>query len=99
MRKPSDSALITGRKNPKVKIASGMASKMTTGLIIALAKPGRSADVRSDCLLKKEMPWNMKPATHSEFLQKLYILVGTCYLLSWRWHTSRSSCSEPPNKG
>ena len=59
-------ALITSRKNPKVKIVSGMVSKMTTGLMIALARPSRSADINSDCLLENEMPWNMKPATHSD---------------------------------
>jgi len=59
-------ALITSRKNPKVNIVSGMVSKMTTGLIIALARPSRSADINSDFLLENEMPWNMKPATHSD---------------------------------
>lgn len=60
------SALITSRKNPKVKIVSGMVSKMTTGLMIALARPNRSADINSDCLLENEMPLNMMPATHSD---------------------------------
>lgn len=60
------SALITSRNKPKVKIVSGMVSKMTTGLMIALAKPSRSADINSDCLSENEMPWNMKPATHSD---------------------------------
>ena len=60
------SALITSRKNPKVTIVSGIVSKMTTGLMIALAKPSRSADINSDFLLANEMPWNMKPATHSD---------------------------------
>ncbi len=59
-------ALITSRKNPKVKIVNGMVSKMTAGLMIALARPSSSADINSDCLLENEMPWNMKPATHSD---------------------------------
>lgn len=59
-------ALITSRKNPKVKIVSGMVSKMTAGLMIALAKPSMSADINSDCLLENEIPWNMKPATHND---------------------------------
>lgn len=50
------SALITSRKNPKVKIVSGIVSKMTTGLMIALAKPSSSADINRDCLLENEMP-------------------------------------------
>lgn len=50
------SALITSRKNPKVKIVSGMVSKMTTGLMIALAKPSSNAEINSDCLLENEMP-------------------------------------------
>ena len=60
------SALITSRKNPKVMSVNGMVSKMTTGLMTALAKPSSSADTNKDCLLEKEMPWNMKPATHNE---------------------------------
>ena len=60
------SALITSRKNPKVKIVSGMVRKMTTGLMTALASPSRSADINRDCLLLNEMPWNMKLATHSD---------------------------------
>jgi hypothetical protein len=60
------SALITKRKNPKVKIVRGIVSKMTSGLMIALARPRSSADMNSDCLLENEMPWNMKPALHSD---------------------------------
>ena len=60
------SALITSRKNPKVKIVSGIVRKMTTGLMIALASPSRSADINRDCLLENEMPLNMKLATHSD---------------------------------
>ena len=50
------SALITSRKNPKVKIVSGIVSKMTTGLMIALASPSRSAETNSDRLFENEMP-------------------------------------------
>lgn len=60
------SALITSRKKPKVMSVNGMVSNMTTGLMTALAKPSNSADTNKDFLLEKEMPWNMKPATHSE---------------------------------
>ncbi len=59
-------ALITSRKNPNVKIVSGMVSKMTIGLMTALARPSRSADINNDCLLENEMPWNMNPATHRD---------------------------------
>jgi hypothetical protein len=59
-------ALIASKKNPKVKIVSGMVSKMMTGLMIALVRPSRSADINSDFLLEKEIPWNMNPATHSD---------------------------------
>ena len=60
------SAFITSRKNPKVMSVNGMVSNMTTGLMTALAKPSNSADINKDCLLEKEMPWNIRPATHSE---------------------------------
>ncbi len=59
-------ALITSRKNPKVKIVSGMVRKMTTGLMTALASPSKSADMSRDCLLLNEMPWNMKLAIQSD---------------------------------
>ena len=59
-------ALIISRKNPKVNIVSGMVSKMTTGLMTALANPSKSADTIRDCLLLNEMPWNMKLATQSD---------------------------------
>ncbi len=49
-------ALITRRKNPKVKIVSGIVSQITTGLMIALASPNKSAEISSDCLLENEMP-------------------------------------------
>lgn len=60
------SALITNTKNPKVKIVRGIVSKITIGLMIALARPSRSADISSDFLLENEMPWNIKPAIHSD---------------------------------
>ncbi len=50
------SALITNRKNPKVKIVSGIVSQMTTGLMIALANPSKSAEINSDCLFENEIP-------------------------------------------
>ena len=59
-------ALITSRKNPKLKMVNGMVNRMTIGLIIALAKPSSRADINSDFLLENEMPWNMKPAIHSD---------------------------------
>ena len=59
-------ALMTSRKKPKVNIVSGMVSRMTSGLMIALARPSSSADINSDCLLANEMPWNMKPAIQSD---------------------------------
>ena len=49
-------ALITNRKNPKVKIVSGIVNQMTTGLMIALANPSKSAEINSDCLLENEIP-------------------------------------------
>ena len=49
-------ALITSRKKPKVKIVSGMVSKITIGLMIALARPSSNADMSRDCLLENEMP-------------------------------------------
>lgn len=60
------SALITSRKKPKLISVKGMVSNMTTGLMTALAKPNSSADTNKDCLFEKEIPWNMRPATHSE---------------------------------
>ena len=59
-------ALITSKKNPKLNMVSGMVNRMTMGLIIALAKPSSSAAISSDFLLVNEMPWNIKPATHSD---------------------------------
>ena len=59
-------ALITSRKKPKLISVNGMVSNMTTGLMTALAKPSSSADTNKDCLFEKEIPWNMRPATHSE---------------------------------
>jgi hypothetical protein len=59
-------ALITSRKNPKVKMVSGIVSKMTIGLMIALARPNKSADINNDRLLENVMPRNKKPATHSD---------------------------------
>ena len=52
-------ALITSRKNPNVRIVNGMVSNITTGLMIALAKPSSNADINNDLLLANEMPWNM----------------------------------------
>lgn len=49
-------ALITSRKKPKVTSVKGMVNNMTTGLMIALAKPSNSADTNKDCLFEKEMP-------------------------------------------
>lgn len=49
-------ALITKRNNPKVKIVRGIVSQMTTGLIMALAKPSNSAEINSDFLLENETP-------------------------------------------
>ena len=50
------SALITSRKNPKVKIVSGIVRKITIGLIMALAKPSSKADTNSAPLLENEIP-------------------------------------------
>ena len=38
------SALITNRKNPNEMSVKGMVSKITTGLIIALATPSKTAE-------------------------------------------------------
>lgn len=59
-------ALITRRKKPKVINVNGMVSRITIGLMTALAKPRSSADNSKDCLLEKEIPWNRMLATHSE---------------------------------
>ena len=50
------SALITSRKKPKVKIVSGIVSRMTTGLMIAFASPSNSAEISSDFLSANEIP-------------------------------------------
>ena len=49
-------ALITNRKNPKVKIVRGIVNQMTTGLMIAFANPSKSAEINSDRLLENEIP-------------------------------------------
>lgn len=49
-------AFITKRKNPKVKIVSGMVNQITTGLMIALANPSKSAEINSDFLFENEIP-------------------------------------------
>jgi len=50
------SALITSRKNPKVKIVRGIVRNITTGRIIALAKPSSKADTNRAPLLENEIP-------------------------------------------
>ena len=59
-------AFMTSTKNPNVRIVNGMVSSMTTGLMMAFAKPRRSADMSNACLLENEMPWNMKLAIQSD---------------------------------
>ena len=49
-------ALITSRKNPKVKIVRGMVSKITMGLMIALAKPSSKAETNRAPLVENEIP-------------------------------------------
>jgi len=54
--KSTINALITKRKKPKVKIVRGIVSQMTIGLMIALAKPNKSAEISNAFLLENEMP-------------------------------------------
>jgi hypothetical protein len=60
------SALITSKKSPKVSTVSGIVSQMTTGLMMALDNPSKSAATSKDCFVENEIPWNMKLAIHSD---------------------------------
>jgi len=57
-------ALMTSRKPPSVNSVSGRVKKTRTGRMKALAMPSISADTSSACLVEKEMPLKMAPATH-----------------------------------
>src|SRR6185369_12150149 len=52
-------ALITSRKNPKVRSVSGKVSTMSSGLTMALAKPRSSADTTRDDALSNFTPLKM----------------------------------------